>query len=87
MNHGAMPQTWRTDPFHPGRSYRVRKTFTAFRDSFQEGEVLVYWKNAYSIYDNMSGFFFIDAAKKYRSWDIHDGERLEAWQNLFELLP
>jgi hypothetical protein len=80
-------ETFRPDPFQPGRSYRVRKDFKAFRDDFKEGEILVYQKNGYSIYDNMSGFFFHDSGQKWRSWDIHDGEPIEVWPELFELIP
>ena len=87
MNHGAMPETWRTDPFLAGRYYRVRKSFKAFRDSFQEGEILLYKKNAYSIYDSMSGFLFTDVQNIYRSWDLADGEPIEPWSALFELMP
>ncbi len=81
-----MTATWRKDPFIPGRYYRVRTSFVAYRDSFKEGEILLYAKNGYSIYDSMSGFFFIDSTGQYRSWDLADGEPLEPWNVLFELM-
>ena len=79
-----MSTTWRIEPFEKGRSYRVRKSFAALRDSFREGEILRYQKSAYSRYDGMSGFLFGDSEGKIRCWDIHDDERLEVWSEFFE---
>jgi hypothetical protein len=82
-----MSTTWRPDPFKPEASYRIRKAFRSLRDSFLEGEVLKYKYNAYSIYDSMSGFFFVDEQGRHRSWDVHDNDSLENWSELFEEMP
>ncbi len=37
---------WRESPFVVGRRYRVRRDFTALRDSFRAGEILTYDSDA-----------------------------------------
>ena len=79
---------WRTTPFTEGRRYRARRDFDALRDRFQEGEVLVYLNDAWSRYDEYTGYFFsVPGTTQHRVWDISDGEDLEIWRELFEELP
>ena len=80
-----MPSTWRKVPFTKGRSYRVRKSFKALRAVFQEGEILRYDNDAYSLYDACTGFFFFDSEGKIRSWDVRDDQSIDVWPELFEL--
>ena len=64
------------------------KSFSAFRDKFREGEILVYENSAYSHYHGFSGFFFKDQENKIRSWDLDDSESLEVWTDYFkEIAP
>ncbi len=79
-----MSFTWRNDPFSTGCRYKVKKDFSAPRDSFFKDEVLIYDHNAYSIYDSMSGFFFLDSEGNFRAWDLHDDEELDCWTELFD---
>ena len=79
---------WRTCPFTSGRRYRVRRDFDALRDRFRGGEVLVYLRDAWSRYDEYTGYFFsIEETADFRVWDISDGEDLEIWREYFEELP
>jgi hypothetical protein len=73
-------------PFVPGASYRVRKNFAADRDSFVEGEILIYRRSAISRYDAMAGYFFEDGKGEIRSWDLEDTESTGIWSGLFELV-
>jgi len=76
---------WRESPFVVARCYRARKDFKSLRDSFHAGEVLVFVREAYSHYDNQTGFFFSQpGTHQMRVWDIHDDEKLEIWRALFE---
>jgi hypothetical protein len=81
-----MSATPSTHPFEVGRSYRVRKSFPAMRDDFHEGEVLKYKESAYSWYDGMTGYFFIDENEAIRSWDVHDKDSVGISIDLFEAL-
>jgi len=57
--------------FTRGATYRVTRTFTGERDEFVEGETLVYWRHAVSIYDGLQGFFFlVPDGSIVRSWDL-----------------
>ncbi|WP_367872560.1 hypothetical protein [Luteolibacter sp. Populi] len=79
---------WRECPFTPGRSYRVLKDFTALRDSFKAGQVLTYSSDAWSRYDGITGYFFVErGAGLSRVWDIDDGDDIGIWKELFEELP
>jgi hypothetical protein len=83
-----MGNTWRSDPFKPGATYRVRKTFKPPMDlPFVEGDLMKYESNAYSAYHSMTGFSFKDDKGKSRCWDIHDDDSLEIWSELFEQIP
>lgn len=79
---------WRTCPFTAGRRYRVRRDHEALRDRFQAGEVLVYVNDAWSRYDEYTGYFFcVPDTTQHRVWDISEGEDLEIWREIFEELP
>ena len=76
---------WRPSPFVVGHRYRVRRGFKALRDSFAAGEEMTFDSDAYSRYDSYTGYFFSQpGAAQLRSWDIHDGDDLEVWRDLFE---
>ncbi|MCX6047582.1 MAG: hypothetical protein NT075_20985 [Chloroflexi bacterium] len=80
-------QAWRLSPFVVGRQYRVRHDFAALRDSFRAGEILTFHHDAYSRYDNYTGYFFSQPdTQPVRVWDIHDDENLDSWQALFEAI-
>ncbi len=81
-----MSVTRNTEPFEAGRSYRVKKSFSAMRDDFREGEVLKYKKRTYSRYDGVAGHFFIDGKDSIKSWDVRDEDSVEVWSELFEAL-
>jgi len=55
--------------FTVGATYVVRHDAVADRDRFIEGDRLLYWRHAYSHYDDMHGWFFFDEAGRVRSWD------------------
>ncbi len=75
-------------PFVIGKRYRVRKSFEALRDTFTEGDVLIYDSTAYSRYDGITGYFFVkEGSTKMQWWDIPDYEDLNVWKELFEPLP
>lgn len=63
--------------FVVGKSYRVKKTFTALRATFREGEQLTYTGSAYSHYDGITGYLFEDENKGGRVYDVYDGEPLQ----------
>jgi hypothetical protein len=69
--------------FEVGRCYRVRKSFTALRSEFRAGDLLTYKESAYSRYDGITGYFFLDESQTTRSWDVYDGAPLNA-DELFE---
>lgn len=72
-------------PFEYGAVYRVRAAFTAPRDSFRAGEILVYWRFAQSVYDGMQGYFFrIPGSGNVRPWDMSLGADTRCWSELFE---
>jgi hypothetical protein len=75
---------WRDCPFEIGATYRVLKYFVAFEDAFEAGELLVFVRDAYSRYDEMTGYFFHDASGRYRRWDIADDDDIGRWKNVFE---
>jgi hypothetical protein len=77
---------WRECPFVIGDEYRTRKAFRSLRDKFRVGEVLRFVSTAYSRYDGMTGYFFLDSAGRTRAWDIPDDEDLEQHRELFERL-
>lgn len=81
-----MSATHGTHPFEVGRSYRVRKPFAAMRDEFCEGEVLKYTGSAYSRYDGITGYFFVDGKAAGRSWDVRDEDSIDVAADLFEAL-
>jgi hypothetical protein len=58
--------------FTAGATYLVRHDAIADRDRFIEGERLLYWRHAYSRYDDMHGWFFFDESGRVRSWDESD---------------
>jgi hypothetical protein len=75
-------------PFLPGRRYRVKRSFKAWRDEFRVGEELVFRGCGESRYDGMSGYFFTEpGTETYRSWDISYRDDVKVWTELFELLP
>lgn len=81
-------RSWRQSPFIVGRRYQVRRDFTALRDRFHAGEILTFHSDAYSRYDNYTGYFFSQpGAQPLRVWDIHDDEQLDSWHELFAEMP
>lgn len=80
------PKTWRNSPFSAGIKYRVLKDFDAHRDKFKLGEMLIYSKDAYSIYDSCTGYIFqsVDNSEMMRVWDVYDDENLDLWRELFQ---
>jgi hypothetical protein len=77
--------SWRGSPFTVGRTYRVRRDFTAHAVSFAAGEVLVYRGDVYSRYDGFTGYSFQKAGtEQFRSWEVFDDEDVEIWRELFE---
>ncbi|MDB6119813.1 MAG: hypothetical protein JWO08_3594 [Verrucomicrobiaceae bacterium] len=71
-----------------GRQYSARRSFTALRDSFVEGEGLVFHSSAWSRYDGITGYFFCQPGlETLRVWDIGDDEDLLVWRELFEEVP
>jgi hypothetical protein len=64
--------------FEPGDVYRVRRDADLLRDRFRAGEVMVFWRHAYSIYDSMHGFFFLQAgSERTRAWDTETADAAE----------
>jgi hypothetical protein len=56
-----------------GGEYRVQRTVKSWRDSFQEGECLIFISTAYSVYDSAYGYFFYDRTTgQRRVYDISD---------------
>lgn len=71
--------------FKIGSHYRVRRSFTALRDSFVEGELLMYESKAYSRYDGITGYFFQQVdGPGMRWWDVYDDQPGDLWLELFE---
>ena len=80
-------QYWSNCPFVVGKTYRVRKTFQAMRDSFVEGEIIVFDREAYSRYDSITGYFFTQEGRQcLRLWDIGDDVDVKVWKEFFELV-
>ena len=76
------------NPFVVGRRYRVVREIEALRDTFREGEILVFHSQAYSRYDGIMGYFFSQAGVRgLRSLDVADGEDVAAARARFEELP
>lgn len=74
------------ESFEYAARYRTRCAIKAMRDEFAAGEVLVYWKYAYSTYDNARGWFFRQPGRRVvRSYDLYGGEQLPR-DELFERL-
>jgi len=71
--------------FQRGHHYRVRRSFTALRDAFAEGELLIYESSAYSYYDGITGYFFkLAGHAESRWWDVYDDQPGDLWLELFE---
>lgn len=81
---GEIPP-WRGSPFIPGKTYRVRKSFSAMFGDFTVGELLVFVRDAWHRNDEVAGYFFADTAGRQRRWDIYDDDDLGVWAQLFEL--
>jgi len=75
-------------PFRRGQAYRVRCDFSALRDRFREGEILVYESLAYSRYDGIMGYFFRQEGRpEIRIWDLEDEKPISVWRDFFEEVP
>ena len=74
-------------PFQVGHRYVVKCDFTALRDRFVRGTVLTYSSSAWSRYDGITGYFFLDEEARSRVWDIEDGADLSGWVDFFDPLP
>lgn len=83
------PKPPHRSPFRRGRRYRVVKSFEAERDRFEAGEILIYRRDAYSIYDGLTGYFFSEttASRRMRVWDWDDYNGPPKWRCVFEPLP
>jgi len=78
---------WRTCPFTRGRRYRVRRSFAALRDTFAVGDVLTFDSDAWSRYDEVTGYAFRQTGREtLRVWDIRDDADIQVWRELFEEL-
>jgi hypothetical protein len=79
-------------PFRPGASYRVRQDFEAFRDTFREGEILIFRRDAFSRYDGMHGYMFSsqgnDGCDRVWDTDIYPNpiptRNVKLWKDFFE---
>ena len=85
----ARPKRGQTDgmggPFVVGRHYRVKASFDALRDRFEEGEILVYDSSVWSRYDGITGYLFTQAGTPGRRvLDIYDSEPDEPWTERLE---
>jgi len=75
---------WRDCPFIVDGFYIVLKSFKALRDTFIEGEVLQFERDAWSRYDGVTGYFFRqENSAGTRVWDIGDDDDIEQWRELF----
>ena len=82
----AEPKSWRSCPFVKGRLYRVVNSFKSLRSVFVQGELLTFDREAYSIYDSCTGYFFIrESDGELRSLDLYDDET-ENWFGNFEAI-
>lgn len=88
MSTPAAAESWPPCPFQAGHSYRVRRSFTALRDVFKEGEVLVFESCAWSRYDGITGYFFSKPGQVgTRAWDLPDELDFGSWREFFEEIP
>jgi hypothetical protein len=63
--------------FEIGGEYQVQCTITSWRDSFQEGERLIFLSTAHSVYDSAFGYFFYDKTTgERRVYDVSDDSYL-----------
>lgn len=86
-NGNATVSVWNDCPFQVGKRYRVRHSFVALRDSFKEGEELIFDSSAYSRYDGIMGYFFRqDGREGLRMWDIYDDVNVSVWKDFFEAM-
>jgi len=53
---------------------------------FAAGELLTFVRDAWSRYDGMTGYFFLDIAGCDRRWDISDEDDIGRWDQLFEFV-
>jgi hypothetical protein len=59
--------------FTMGGEYQVQCTVNSWRDSFQEGERLIFLSTAHSVYDSAYGYFFYDRTTgERRVYDVSD---------------
>ncbi len=57
------------------------------RDSFEAGDVFTFESDAWSRYDEVTGYFFRQVGREtLRVWDIHDDADIQMWTELFEEL-
>jgi hypothetical protein len=70
--------------FVVGARYRVLRDETALRDVFRRGQRLLYWRHAYSFYDGLHGWFFLDDSGAVLAWDLPDVD-VAARDTLFAL--
>lgn len=76
-------------PFQVGAHYQVTRAFVAQRDEFRAGETLTFVRDAYSLYDGVTGYFFRDARGRTRVFDVDTHPRAgepPEW-DAFSLLP
>ena len=72
--------------FQIGKRYRVKLSFSAMRADFREGEILKYTGSAYSRYDGITGYFFVDEKEGGRTWDVRDEDSVDEWPRFFQVL-
>ena len=78
---------WRRHTFEEGRQYRVLADCDVQLDKlyhFQAGEVLVFCRDYYSHYDNVSVYLFQAPSGEQRYWALHDAESDDRWGRVFE---
>lgn len=80
-------RSWRDCPFLPGRKYRVIESFSAMRAQFIAGEILTFERQAYSIYDSCTGYFFRNHNDQIYSLDVYDDADIEPYLGKLETMP
>ena len=78
---------WRRHDFEAGRRYRVVADCDVSLDrvyQFRVGDILIFCKDSYSQYDNLSAYLFRGASGEELYWTLHDSEPDDKWKTVFE---
>jgi hypothetical protein len=76
--------------FEIGATYRARHALPPFRDAFDPGERLVFFRHAFSIHEDMNRWLFhvVDAPGKIRSWDSEaDAPQETPFERIADVAP